>query len=444
MLRGLVSLTITLFSFSLWANCGSTDQFYSVARNTMAQAYSSEANGQLTLNNKILGKPHLGSEAIFSEMAQLVATAKKQVFIQTWRFDYNSLPARYIAGGLQKLAELKRKRGDRNPVDVWFMINIIDTQNRNVEKEEIEKYLKHHSLHNQWVRMHVGIYNADFLAANHAKNLIVDNSVAMVTGANISHNFDKSEMFDVGYKVSGEVVDVMSDDFIQIWKNHISNEIKPAKTPAPQVTGCRPILFTRNPSFSQLVSTPRQSSINSAMLFSVNAAKRTIDIMTPNLNNPGFKSVIKEAIKRKVTVRIILSKGHEAFSENLPTRGGDNLKSVGQLYRSLGTHANRPYLCHYLKVRWYSRDGKKAHKGTAKNSHAKYMSVDNQIYYIGSANMDNQSWANSREIGLFIDANSEVKKWTQSVFNPIFNKAIDVQECGGPAEPTPHNNNNDR
>ena len=51
--------------------------------------------------------------------------------------------------------------------------------------------------------------------------------------------------------------------------------------------------------------------------------------------------------------------------------------------------------------------------------------------------MDNQSWVNSREIGLFVDANNEVRKWTKSVFEPRFNRAIDVQECGGPAEPKP-------
>ena len=411
MLRILSIVIIShLIAQPLWADCGSTDQFYSVVRDTMARGFTSEANGQITLNNKILGTPVIGPEKIFAEMARLITSAEKQILFQTWRFDYNSLPARYLAGGLRKLAELKRLRGDRTPVDVWFMINVIDSQSRSTERKELEQYLKYHELNNQWVRMHIGIFNADFLAANHAKNLIIDNKVAMVTGANASEYFEEGGMFDVGYNISGEVVDVMSDDFVQVWKNHVSNEVKPTKLSPVRVSSCRPILFTRNQSFSQLSTRIRESSINTAMIRAINAAKKSIDILTPNLNVPAFKEAINEAIKRKVTVRIVLSKGHEAFGEDMPTRGGNNLKNVERIYRSLGTHANRPYLCHYLKIRWNSRDGKKAHKGTRGNSHAKYMSVDKQIYYIGSANMDNQSWVNSREIGLFVDANNEVRK----------------------------------
>ena len=166
-----------------------------------------------------------------------------------------------------------------------------------------------------------------------------------------------------------------------------------------------------------------------AFVQSVEHATKTIDIITPNLNVTEFMTALAQAAHRGVRVRIILSKRFTEMGQDLPTRGGNNFKSVSRLHKALQPYLGRR-VCDQLQIRWYSADGITAIEGTkVPSSHAKFMIVDDKITYFGSANMDNQSWVNSRELALFVDDRDLGTRWRRGIFDKVFNRSIKVDQC---------------
>ena len=51
------------------------------------------------------------------------------------------------------------------------------------------------------------------------------------------------------------------------------------------------------------------------------------------------------------------------------------------------------------------------------------MSADNQVTIVGSANFDEQSFYNSRELNVIFDGHKLTKKWCQNVFKTDFLRA---------------------
>jgi phosphatidylserine/phosphatidylglycerophosphate/cardiolipin synthase-like enzyme len=446
MLKG-IFLILLVFSVSSSASAGCRSSLFSIiSHNTTNQSYSALGTGEETSRNVVETKALIRGEEIFHKAGQLMLKAQKNIYMQTWRFDHRSFPARAFAAYLEELSKRMGQQKRKNPVDVWMLINVTDLQNLVQEKKEIDYFVKHLNISPKYIRIHVGIYDAKTLAASHTKSISVDHKSAVVMGANMSDNYNGRGFFDLGFVVHGEVVHSIDKDFVQIWHSYVKDADMPSLK-LPRVSGtaassCMPVLFTRNTAYPGFTRKPQKSSINRAMLVSAISAEKTIDILTPNLNSKTFIHQIKEAIKEGVKVRVILSKYFEATKQNFPTRGGDNVANVTKLYRSLGTFASRPYLCSRLQIKWYSEDGVNAlEKAKAPNSHAKFMVVDGRVTYFGSANMDNQSWNNSRELGLFVGSQAKSSAWLKQIYNPVFNRAIDVQECGGPEEPKPHNNN---
>lgn len=415
--------------------------FTSISDRVLSQSYQEFATGSVTFKNSVESHALIRSSEVFEKAGALIQGAKRNIFVQTWYFDHTSEPAKIFAAELAKLSRGLRQRGQKNPVHIWIMVNVVGFQNAGHERREIERFFADYDLNNAFTQLHIGIFKAKLLGANHAKSISVDNTVAVITGANIFDYVNELSLFDLGFVVRGQIVHQINADFVDIWHQYIGSE------PAPKLEklalrgkptqNCLPIMYAKNNAYANISTTIRHSALNQALLNSVRAAKKSIDIITPNLNVEPFRQAIKEAIEAKVKVRIILSKGFLALEQNLPSRGGENLVTVTKLYRALSDFSARGYFCNQLQIRWFSRDGEDAVKGLGTpKSHAKFMVVDGRVTYIGSANMDNQSWVNSREIGLFIDSRSHARQWLKQFFEPSFAKATPVRECGGPVEPT--------
>lgn len=434
MKRALSVIYLLIFSRLTSASCHS-ELFERLQQKVLLHAYSPLSTAEVTYDNRMGSKAYLGTQEIFGHASKLIENAKRQILFQTWSFDHDSLPAKHLVSALRKLSQNRQKAKAKIPVKVWLLINVTGLQNYEHEKNEYLHFIKSHHLNNQFVKIHLGIYRAKLLGANHAKNLIVDNQYALVTGANTSHYFNSNRLFDAGFALQGKAVHSMSKDFTQIWQHRFKSKISPRLLPANPSDTCLPVLFTRNDSLANFTSPPQSSSINWAFMHSSELAQDQIDIFTPSLNVTEYIAAIERAVLKGIQVRIILSKKYEAFLQSLPTRGGTNKLNVARIYQRLNLKLPKRELCRRLQVRWYSKDGVSPSLGAkSANSHVKYMQLDHQISYIGSANMDRQSWVNSREIGLFIDSKHLASEWNQQLFQPAFDQAIPVQECGGPAD----------
>ena len=440
MIRFLI-VFICFFALSIPANANScrSGLFSSIYKTTSEQTYADLSTGSLTYQNSVGHDDILmGSFKTLDRVNELIQSAQKNIYVQTWRFNRGSKLAKSFASGLVKLSNRRRKLGAKNPIHVWMMINVIASQFPDYEKKANEQFFDKYDLNNEFMQVHVGIFVSDFLATNHAKTVSVDDKVSVIMGLNISNGASRPNMFDLGFAVRGEIVHEINRDFVEIWHRYINSDQLAPTLPEQRLskhmaTNCLPIMFTRNEPYSPLSTTIRHSSINEALLSSIRQAKSTIDILTPDMNVKVFLQAIKEAILAKVKVRIVLSYTLLAsLTQNIPTRGGENIVNVARLYNSLGGYTSRDYYCKYLQIRWYTNPpnetlSKKKHAA----NHGKFMAIDDRVTYIGSANMDNQSWVNSREIGLFLDDPALTKSWLNQMFNPIFSKATTAKECGG-------------
>lgn len=432
--------TAILFSFicmgplSVQAQAQCQSQlFQKMNQDVLLHHYDPLATGETSYDNRIGSKVYIGSKQIFVAAKELIENAKQQILYQTWNFDYDSLPATLLASAFQNLAKNRAKAKAKKPIDVWLIINVTGLQSYRKERQGIIDFIEKHKLNNQYVQIRAGIYRANLLGANHVKNIIVDNKYGLVTGANTSNLFNDDGLFDAGFVVSGSSTNSMSKDFIQIWRTRFPDHAGPALLPIVKVDVCLPVLFTRNDSFPNFSTRVQSSSINWALINSVEMAENEINIFTPSLNVTEFISSIERAVKRGLTVKLILSKEYESFMQSLPTRGGTNIENIEEIFSRLDKSIDRKRLCQLLQIKWYSANGvNPALKSKGPNSHVKFMSVDNQVSYIGSSNMDRQSWVNSREIGLFIDSSHLASEWNKQLFNPAFQRGIDIEECGGP------------
>ncbi len=426
-----VGICICFYCYGAWANCTS-GLFAQSTRDTLRTTFTAGATAALSKNNKISPYVHVRSDQIFGKVHQMIVGAERLVQIQTWRFQPHSKPALYFADAVQKLIQKRRRQKAKKPVHIWLMINLISA-NATTKKQQMQRFVTKHDLQHPEVVLHFGYFKRRLLGANHAKTVTVDHKVALISGANFSKNYNGSGFFDLAFEFSGDVVRYIDRDFYQIWISYIKSGTPPdtwKQRNSTQRHGCLPILLTRSKAFPDPSSTPTKNSMNHTFLKTVASAKKTVEIFTPSLNVKSFMNEILAAVMRGVRVKIILNKGYVADLQNLPTRGGSNRQSVKRLHHALLKVLKPKEICERLQIRWYSDDGREPTLGSGPpTNHAKMMIVDDRVSFVGSANMDNQSWVNSREIALFIDSSRHAKQWQQDVFYPNFEKAKPVSQC---------------
>ena len=305
--------------------------------------------------------------------------------------------------------------------------------------------------------MTVARFQANLLGANHVKGLVVDGSRVFVSGANMSADFfdEGNRYWDVGYRFDGAVARGLRQDFAVAWakgdewrcgsrgvvtSQHSGDRcagnanfpwrdlpaLPPVDTSASDAENaalCSPILVVGHNARALPFPTAEPDSPQAqAFLSAVNGATRILRVQSPNLNEPLMIDALVAAARRGVEVDLILSKEHEQTGESLPGRGGPNDDTLKKMYDALGADA-----CKNLHARWFSRDGRAPveSKG-APSSHVKYLSVDDQVTIMGSANQDVQSWRNSREVNVVVDGANLAKTYREAVFAPVWARAIEV------------------
>jgi phosphatidylserine/phosphatidylglycerophosphate/cardiolipin synthase-like enzyme len=202
------------------------------------------------------------------------------------------------------------------------------------------------------------------------------------------------------------------------------------QTAASQGAGdaCQTMLVTTRVADTNPVANSIDNPSDQAFIAAMAAATDHIRIQTPNLNDDAAKKAIVDAVKRGVRVDVVLSKGFNDDSEIYPGQGGTNDDNVQMLYDTIGA-AGIPDKCDKLRFRWYTRDGVVIDGNGIYASHAKYMSLDDNIVIVGTANMDTQSWNNSREVNVIVDDPAITQAWDKQMFLPEMAAGAQVAYC---------------
>lgn len=338
-------------------------------------------------------------EAI-DHVIRLLKDAKHEISFQTYIFDYDSEASKRL---LDVLAQKQREIPG-------FKVNIVYDRDLN-PFTNITKTLQRHGVEAQ-----AGAYAAALSrGANHAKVFIIDGHTAVMGGDNIDNPNER----DLMLQLRGPVVDTLLADFDAAWRKSVSF-LNGSKTPPAHVRGEAPP--STQPTVPMTLLTKRgvdlvgdyyNNDADQALLAAFKAARREIRISSPNLNDVKVWDAIEDATRRGVKVRITMPKDYNNLGSGIDRSANrDFLTFWAKLPES--ARAN-------LEVRWYSEDGKSPH-----DDHTKYMSVDGEWAYVGSQNMDNQSWSFSREVGIGIDDAAQTRR-LDAEFDAAWNRSLKVE-----------------
>lgn len=357
--------------------------------------------------------------AIFGRMRDLIASAEREVLFLTYTWEAGCKPARQIVAGLEALAA-KRKATGGPPVRAWFMVNggwfakrtAIQAMRRDLAELDLAP----------WVDVRQIRHKHKLLGALHTKSLVVDGKVAVVTGANPEAKHDgDAPWYDLGFAVHGQAAWAVREDFAQVWRKVVHEELPPLALP-PAHPADVPVFALSRRGRGNPLSRSHHTPQARGYLAALDGAQRSIRILTPNLNYAPVKEALLRAAGRGVHVQLVFSLGFNRDAENRILQGGCNATTATWLG---GQVLERGIPPGRLQVRWYSHDGRTPVDGGGRDAmHAKYLSVDDQLVIVGSTNLDTQSWLHSRELDLLVDDPATTRAWDAQVFLPVWERSL--------------------
>ncbi|MFI5391920.1 MAG: phospholipase D family protein, partial [Bacteriovoracales bacterium] len=150
--------------------------------------------------------------------------------------------------------------------------------------------------------------------------------------------------------------------------------------------------------------------------------------------------------KNGVTVNMLLSKNYQDYNDKFQEMGKNSRAvqaTLSELKEEMAKMKPTPgKVMGSLNVNWFvtragflsgKRPGERFENRVVVNemfynhNHTKFLCADGQVAIIGSANLDEQSWYNSREFNLLISGPEVVRAWCNGVFKQDY---LNGQEWG--------------
>lgn len=402
-----------------------------------------------------------------NELRELFARARYEIAWQTWDWQAGDVPAEAALHALKNLEQERKRRGETGP-PVRFHLLVYKMPFKSTSYiEDIAKEVEAMHFDPKHIDVQISAWRRPLLGALHSKHVVVDGREVVFTGANTNDNYGPPvSNLDAGFHMTGGAARAAREDFVDAWKQadrwtcgtdwravvkkrhrwpahrHVAlssascweNNDAPPAIPELEPLYGRPGNTTVLLLSSRAHGWPWHRNFNTpydrAYLGAVWGAFDHVRILTPNLNDPSMKDAVIFAARRGRRVEIVLSKNFEHLPQSLPSRGGPNEDTVDWLYDALEAEGVA-HPCEVLDIRWFSRDGRTPVETSSgpPASHTKYLSADDTVAIVGSANQDIQSWHNSREVGAAVFDGPTTRAWDDQLFEPVFERAIPVARC---------------
>ena len=387
-----------------------------------------------TWHNDAEPRALLDAREVFPAMARAIASAKSEVDLQTYLWTDGSDGADTLLSALRALQDNRRR--DAAPGDPPVQVNIaIDAAptvrlhlSHSDDGAELARQIDSLGLDPSLVAVRVKSWDHTLLGTLHSKTTVVDGRLAIVTGTNpqTSQSFTRLGWNDAGYVFRGAIAGALRDEFADGWKEPLPPLPDPAGTDGT-ATQCRPMLVLTREANGNPFSNRTDSTADQGFLALFANARQELHVQTPNFNDDAAEAGVIDAVKRGVTVKLIVSKRFNQLGERI--FGGGNDRAIARMWRALAD-AGVAAPCSKLQVRWYSDDGRTPVVGNGFDaSHAKFAQADGQVVIVGSSNMDTQSWNHSREVDVAVDDASLAQGWDAQVFGAAWQRSIPA-DCG--------------
>ncbi|HET9645675.1 MAG TPA: phosphatidylserine/phosphatidylglycerophosphate/cardiolipin synthase family protein [Burkholderiaceae bacterium] len=398
----------------------------------------------------------IGGDAIFSRHADLVRTARKEVFIQTFAWEPTAPGAQTILDALVEAAENHKKseeasRGEKLRVCLLinegtglaqkFMLMTAATRRRPAHRRwpstphSLVGNYRNDPQHKyapllQDIDFQVRVHQHASSNSMHSKSVVVDGAAAAVTGANVqARNHGDRPAYDFGITFRGDGAQGLREDFVSHWNSagNPDQQTEPlptarltelAETGAPDApAGVTMAILTRKPD-SNLFNTGNDNPQNQAFMAAIANARNSIQVMTPNMNSPAVLKALANAADMGVRVQILLSMGFNDDRMNNMVAGGTNAMTIDKLKRMVRNHSALDI--RYFRNPAHDTDSPPVTGNSPGASHVKFFAADDAIVIVGSANMDKTSWHFSAETNLALFGTEACQRIKSEVFDPVF------------------------
>lgn len=398
----------------------------------------------LTYENRA-GRSLVDGEAIFTGLADLIVEATRSVDVAMFDWEVESDASDVLIEALHAL-ERRHLGRQAGPIAVRIVVNAFIGQPASTNAIPLAKRIVEERLDPSVLDIRIASRTALAFGVMHQKLAIIDEAIVHIGGANVQafHDWKDGALpwHDSAYVLEGAVAWSVLADFDAMWVegktwqcddrgcSGFDNAAISRGAWHNTVEGlCTPMiaLSRRADGFpNNRIDNPQ----NAGYLAAMDDAEHVIKIFTPNLNDDAVKDGIVRAIARGVQVQVIVSKGFNGRAQSLPGQGGDNQHNAEELYSAAVANFGRAEACRRLQMRWYVQEGLGVIDGNGPGaSHLKYMSIDEQVAIVGSANMDTQAWNQSAEVNIAIDDAATTTRLDAHVFDGDFSAATPVSAC---------------
>ncbi len=385
----------------------------------------------------ILDGPFVKAQQIFPKVKDLIEETEHELLIALYKFQADSDGAKQILAGLENLK--KKAEKFRNKITVRILINkkvglasLVRGDGRvsslNLELPFLQS--------NKFFNIQIANHEHTLFDSSHSKMFISDNKeVVVLTGDPTFRNtMDERAWVEVGTlcRSPGIATDARKN-FTALWnKSNVKLISKSQKKSDLTDVDCsvaslkesdKTILFLgKNPNKNPLVKLASPYKIS--LLKLLNAAKKSVQIMVNNINDPDILSAIVACANKGIKVQLIVGRYHGESAESLPFAGGTNKNSIAQLIRKVlpGKKKN-------LDLRWAcNAKGRLVQNMCEETIHAKVAIIDGEYVITGSSLMDRQS-LRSGESDFLFQSTELAKKYQSEAFYPTFNqgRSVDIK-----------------
>ncbi len=283
-----------------------------------------------------------------------IEKAVNYIYVETYRYGNDSIGKKFRDA-------LTRKA--REGVEIKIMI---DSWGTLVTNSFFSELLKHGGEVRFFKKI---VYSFDFFTKNHRRNhrkmVLIDDRITYMGSANITgYSLNWREMM---IRMTEEITLQFKKTFVLSWKNYnkyIFNKLAFKKT-----------IHWRDFEIVQDIPSIYRQQIKKKYERLIRGAQKTVVIETPYFL-PGYmlRKELMDAANRGVNVTVIVPRHSDVASVDLIRD-----KYLGLFYRNK------------INLHFYMED----------NLHAKCMVIDDEIFSIGSANVDYRSFRYMHEIALF-------------------------------------------
>lgn len=390
---------------------------------------------QATLSQGRVQPPLTRNKAIYTNMQELICSAKSEVLMMFYKIEHGSDPERDIDAALQELSRTARKQ--KRTIRVRLLMN-----NRG-SLVQLVKPIQTVNIFSQGktypgLDFQYAIHTHQAFGSYHGKVIVVDGQRALLNSGDPTSNGNyeasstPAKFIELSTRLEGGITKAIRSELAHLWNAKSVTVPRGKKASIPL---CSPhsmmseskeveedILFIAKRPVGNYFNRSFQSPHVTAVIRAIQHADAQINICNMSMNNDAILEAIADAYLRGVKIKIVLSQ-FGGYSSALLNMGGWHPEALQRLFTLLANRGVRNY--DDIQIRWIANSGNIVNRDDTGAIHAKLICADD-IVITGSSPMDLQSAYYSQETDVVIDSNLVADKYNQTVFQPLFDKGVDI------------------